>query len=52
MSASGSRISQVLNVPRGYASSLRLLRPCWKAMLSILSKGILVAPYTPLLGVQ
>ena len=31
-----SRIVQTLNVPRGYASALHSLRPCWTALLSIL----------------
>jgi hypothetical protein len=31
-----SRIVQVLNVPRGYASDLHSLRPCWTNFLSIL----------------
>jgi hypothetical protein len=31
-----SRVVQTLNVPRGYASDLHSLRPCWTAFLSIL----------------
>jgi hypothetical protein len=31
-----SRIVQTLNVPYGYASGLRSLRPCWTIVLSIL----------------
>ncbi len=31
-----SRVAQTLNVPSGYDSALRLLRPCWTAFLSIL----------------
>ena len=31
-----SRIVQTLNVPRGYASGLHSLRPCWTAFLSTL----------------
>src|SRR5207253_10973245 len=32
-----SRFTKRLNVPQGYASPLRSLRPCWTAFLSILS---------------
>jgi len=31
-----SRFVQTLNVPKGYASALHLLRPCWMNFLSIL----------------
>ena len=30
--------------PRGYASDLHSLRPCWTAILSILREGIPVVP--------
>jgi hypothetical protein len=34
-----SRIVQTLNVPKGYASALHSLRPCWTNFLSILLKA-------------
>jgi hypothetical protein len=36
-----SRIVQTLNVPRGYASGLHSLRPCWRSFLNILQGGVL-----------
>jgi hypothetical protein len=40
-----SRIVQILNVPRGYASGLHSLRPCWTAFLSILREYFSVVLY-------
>jgi len=39
-----SRIVQILNVPRGYASGLHSLRPCWTAILSILLESAHIVP--------